>query len=177
MNVNLVLHSIKSFLEDLSKSSFIYCPETFEECPYPVFCINKSLDIRYRNELSLRYGKGDNLKNLFEDIAFENPPENPGISFGRIYKQSGVPKEWFVSYSGDQWILIVIVPGKMDIDRFKVWKEFMVQPLHGTSPLLQKVQEVKLNLCRVQQRIEIFKRATDLQLQYQQYLMEDRHVI
>lgn len=177
MNTLSIIQSVLGFLKSISESSLTYCPETFSYCPYPVFCINSSLEILYRNQLSEElYGEGSSLKDLFEKVTFERPLQEKGLSTGRIYKRS-TPREWIVSFSGDQWILIVIVPGKMDIERFKNWEDFMTQPLHGTSPLVQKIQEVKLNLCKVQQRLEIFKRSTDLQIQYQQYLMEEQHVL
>ena len=169
MNTLALVETVKEFLGTLKESSFVYSPESFTDCPYPVLCINRSKEISYQNKPSVKISKASQI--------FGKP------SFDKIFKESGIKtsltkqKDWAVTLTNQDWILVVLVPNQVDFKIFKTWKEFTSKPIHGTTNLIRKIEDVRTGIDQIQKRMKTFRRVTDLAIQFQQYLMEETHVL
>lgn len=169
MNTLALVETVKDFLGTLKESSFVYSPESFTECPYPVLCINRSREISYQNKSSVKISK---VSEIFGKPSFERLCKERGIKT-ILTKQ----KDWAVALTNEEWVLIVLIPNQVDFKIFKTWKEFTSKPIHGTPNLIRKIESVRTGIDQIQKRMKTFQRVTDLTIQFQQYLMEETHVL
>lgn len=166
MNIRCIVKDVKEFVESLKESNFVYCPEAFKNCPYPVFCVNHSFEIIYQNTES----------RIYKELPIE-VTQDLGIKTIHFSNPNSKQKEWAVTFTQKDWILIILIPSQLGIKNFPEWKNFTTKPLHGTKQLLQKIETVRTNLGQIQNKISNFKKITNISIMFQQYLMEETHVI